>query len=169
MQQTYEGEHSKWIEYYPVYKSIMEKHKGKHTYLEVLDAEFKDTLEIADLDEMQRDIVDLVLGELTELDVYKSIRENPYLKLAKYINNKYDLHKTKTEIKHIIEQKISKIIANTYKDLENGLDIKECNSCGKEKMASAENFSPDTRNKSGLKGTCKKCLAEKVQNTKKIS
>jgi rubrerythrin len=169
MQKTFEGEHYKWKEYHPIYKSVAEKHKDKHTYLEILDSEFKDALEVTDLDDIQRDIVNLILDQHEEISVYDDVKINPYKLIAEYINEKYDLHKSKTEIKHIIEQKIAKIIANTYQDLENGLDIKECNNCGKEKMASKKNFSPDSRNKSGLKGTCKKCLAEKVQNAKKVS
>jgi hypothetical protein len=169
MQKTFKGEHYKWKEYHPIYKSVTEKHKDKHTYLEILDSEFRDALEIADLDDMQRDIVNLILDQHEELSVYEEITVNPYKLIAEYVNDKYDLHKTKTEIKHIIEQRISKVIANTYEDLENGLDMKKCNDCGKEKLLSKNNFSPDTRNKTGYKGACKKCLAEKAQKVNKVS
>jgi hypothetical protein len=164
MQKTFEGEHYNWNEYTPIYVDVKKVHKGRRTYFDVLDSEFMDALKLADLDEMQRDIVEVVLDQHKDGTVYKEIKENPYLIIAEYINKKYETTYGKTDIKHIIEQKIAKIIANTYQDLENGLDVKMCRGCKVEKMASTNNYSPDTRNKSGLKGTCKKCVAKNVKS-----
>lgn len=156
-------------EYYPLYKMIEEKYKDdKDSKIHIFLSEFKDALNIADLSEMQRDIVNLIIDKHDEMSIYhEDSKENPYKLIAKYINERYNLKKEKRNIIHIVKTKISRIIANTYIDLEKGLDTKKCSSCGINKMASIYNFGKDKRNKDGLKSICKRCAARSEKSRRK--
>ncbi|MEH7346007.1 hypothetical protein V7122_19375 [Bacillus sp. JJ1532] len=148
-------------EYHPIFIILKERHDGdKDSAFNVIIDELLYTLDIADLSDMERDIVLMIIGEFGEMNIHKQENKNPYDLMATYINEKYNQSFTKTELKKMVNNKIARVIACTYDDLEKGLDVKECVSCRVEKMASINNFGKDTRNKSGLKSVCKKCAAE---------
>jgi hypothetical protein len=156
-------------EYHPLYIMLKQKYKtDDEPVFNLLESEFNEVLEVADLTDMERDIVNLIIGKHQEFNIYVQGNKNPYEYIALYINEKYQQKKTKTNIMRMVEKGISKVIANTYQDLENGLDIKKCTSCRVEKMASENNFGKDTRKKDGLKSICKKCTAKKVKIKREI-
>jgi hypothetical protein len=155
-------------EYYPLFMMIKEKYQSEDSPFGILESEWNEVLEIADLTDMERDIVFLIIGRQKEFNIYDKGNQNPYEYIAEYINEKYHQKKTKTDIVKMVEKHISKVIANTYEDLEKGLDSKKCTCCKNEKLASTHNFSEDDRKKDGLKSICKKCVAKKAKLRKQI-
>lgn len=157
--------------FHPIFVMLEEKHKEHiDTPIRHILDEFKNVLKFADLSNIERDIVDLIIQEPKIMKEAKKFADrNPYIMIVKYINDKYGLYKTKRDIIHIIEKKISRIIVNTYIDLKNEVGMKKCTYCDKEKLASLNNFGRDLRNKSGLKSICKKCASEKEKLRSKIS
>lgn len=157
--------------FHPIFVMLEEKHKEHidSPIRHIID-EFKNVLKFADLSNIERDIVDLIIQEPKIMkEAQRFADRNPYIMIIKYINNKYGLYKTKRDIIHMIEKKISRIIANTYIDLKNEVGLKKCTYCSKEKLASLNNFGRDLRNKSGLKSICKKCASKKEKLRSKIS
>jgi len=159
-------------EYFPLYQLLKVKHKSNlESQFNIIADELSELLRIADLTDIERDIVYLITGNHESYNIFDKAygNVNPYELMAIYINEKYDLHKTKTDIKKMVSGRISKTLANTYEDLENGIDIKKCTQCKTEKVASKNNFGADSRKTDGLKSVCKKCTAENERVRKKIS
>jgi hypothetical protein len=155
--------------FHPIFVMLEEKHKNHidSPIRHILD-ECKYVLKFADLSEIERDIVDLIIQEPKIMkEAQRFTNRNPYTMIVDYINEKYGLSKTKRDIIHTVD-KISRIVANTYIDLKKEVGMKKCTYCEKEKLASLNNFGRDTRNKSGLKSICRKCASEKEKLRRKI-
>lgn len=87
----------------------------------------------------------MLLRKGSELD-----DEKPYSRVAKYLQNKYGINKTNTQIKQLLH-KISRKIADTYTNSYS----KACSKCKVHK--NANQFGKDRRNNDGLKSICKEC------------
>ncbi|WP_419955919.1 hypothetical protein ACN6MT_11260 [Neobacillus niacini] len=150
-------------EYFPLYYILHNEYKNKSdSGLYYIFEEFQKALQLTDFNEMEKDIVNLLMGVHEEYCIYnQACTVNPYNLIVKYINEKYNLNKTKANIIHIIENKIASLIANTYYNIKIGTHSLKCTKCEKEKQATLINFGIDTRNKTGFKSICRKCLAEK--------
>ncbi|MFB5281928.1 hypothetical protein [Peribacillus sp. Hz7] len=158
-------------EYFPLYQLLKVKHENDiESPFNIIAAELIELLHIADLTELERDIVYLITENHESYNVFNKAYENanPYELIATYINEKYDLHKTKTDIKKMVSGRISKTLANAYQDLENGVDAKGCTQCNIGKLASKHNFGVDSRKKDGLKSVCKKCASKNEENRRKL-
>lgn len=158
-------------QFYPIFYELDKKYKDDmESPIYIMLAEFKNTLGLTDLTEMEKDIVSLIIGQNKELNIHKiDYNKNPYSLIADYINNKYGKNKNKRDIVNIINKKISGVLANTYIELDKGIDTKKCTVCRIDKLASKSNFGEDTRKKDGLKSVCKKCAAEAERKRKQIS
>lgn len=155
--------------YFPIYMMLADKFEGDEdsVFASIAD-EMDNLIRQTDLSKMEKEIVRLIMGVDDEFNIYaKGI--NPYKQLVDHINSKYNTKKTKADIIRLVKSKISTALSNTYIDLENGLDYKECVSCHKEKIASVHNFGKDARNAKGLKSVCKKCDAKNKKIIKEIS
>jgi hypothetical protein len=150
-------------EYLPLYYMLNAEYKDKvdsgiHYILE----EFHEAVSETEFNDIEREIVELILDIHSEQSIYQqACTINPYSLIMKYINEKYSLGKSKANIIHIVNEKIASLIANTYLNQKIGTVKIKCSGCKKEKFASLVNFGVDTRNKTGFKSICKKCLAEK--------
>lgn len=125
---------------------------------------FLDTLRyyinMADLTNIQRDILDMKIQKKRNQDI------------AKEISQKYNKSYMVNYISTIFTQRIiPRIIAavNLHSAIVENLSFKEnfkkCNTCGKELFISSENFVRKSRSKDGFSNRCKKC--DKLDREKK--
>ncbi|MDQ1003984.1 hypothetical protein QFZ28_004384 [Neobacillus niacini] len=149
-------------EYFPLYYLLHNDYKDKSdSGLYYIFEEFHEALKLTGLNDMEKDIVDLILDVHEGYCIYnQACTVNPYNLVMKYINEKYGLNKSKANIIHIIENKIARLIADTYYNIKIGTHTLKCTKCEKEKLATLNNFGIDTRNKTGFKSICRKCLAQ---------
>lgn len=161
------------LEYFPIFIALDNKHKDNDlSKFNDIKTGLLEAIKKADSSEvmsaMDKDIVELIINTHNNFNIYKDgIKVNPYKLLTEYINNKYRTKKTKGDIVRMVKGRISKVIADTYRDLEDG-KIKQCTSCEVEKVHSA--FGDDKRNKKdGKKSVCKKCASEAEKARKQIS
>lgn len=149
-------------EYIPLFYVLHNDYQERvDTSLHHLFQEFNSVLETVELNDIGQDIIYLILDRHSEQSIYtEACTFNPYNLIVQYINEKYNLKKTKANIIKIIENEIASSIANEYFNSKIGTQKIKCNKCEKEKFATLVNFGLDTRNKTGFKSTCRKCAAE---------
>ncbi|MEH7483195.1 hypothetical protein V7157_19435 [Neobacillus drentensis] len=153
-------------EYFPLYYLLHNDYKDKSdSGLYYIFEEFQEALKLTDLNDMEKDIVNLIKDTHDGYCIYnQACTTNPYNLIMKYINGQYGLNKTKANIIQYIENKIARLIADTYYNLKIGTHSLKCTKCEKEKLATLNNFGIDKRNKTGFKSTCRKCLAVTERN-----
>lgn len=156
--------------YFPLYKLIKEKYKGTDSKFQIIEEELKDTIRLADLSNEDIDIIKLIIGE-HDVNLYDGLLDNvnPYPLIVEYINSTYGKNYTVGKLKSIVSNRIVRNITETYIDLEDGVGMKKCTSCGEEKLGSKNNFGQDKRNKSdGLKSACRACEAKNIREKRNI-
>lgn len=116
-------------------------------------------IRMADLNDAQRDILDMKLKKMKNADI------------AFEINKKYKKSYTANYISTIFRQriivKINEAAAYHVKIVENLCypeEWKTCTCCGRTLLRDSENFTKKTRSKDGFTARCKKC--EKAARTK---
>ena len=119
-------------------------------------------MDIADLTDIQREILDLKIKKVRNQDI------------AKYVNGKYGKGYTANYISTIFRQKIIVRIneaAQLHWDvIENCFypeNFKKCTSCGRELLLDSRNFVRKSRSKDGFNSKCKRCEKKERQNRKK--
>lgn len=112
-------------------------------------------IKIADLSDVQREILELKMRRIKNQDI------------ADKINQKYDKSYTANYISTIFRQKIIKQINDAavfHEEIVGNLffpeNFKKCTTCGKVLLRDAENFVRKTRAKDGFSNRCKKCDKE---------
>lgn len=115
-------------------------------------------IKLADMDDYQQEIVNAIrcskkwLNEL-ESDYTDMLLDNPFKMIMKLLEDKYGLQMDMRQLRAEI-RKIARVIADTYDDVVNGRDSKECVSCEVSKMPSAF---------TGSRAVCNKCFNESVK------
>ena len=116
-------------------------------------------VEMAELSEVQREILNLKLNKVKNADI------------AYEINKKWGKTYTTNYISTIFRQriipKINAAAAYHVKLLENIYfeeEFKTCSSCGRTMLRDADNYTRRARSKDGFSGTCKACEKEARQN-----
>lgn len=119
-------------------------------------------MDMADLTDIQREILDLKIKKVRNQDI------------AKYVNEKYGKGYTANYISTIFRQKIIVRIneaAQLHWDvIENCFypeNFKKCTSCGRELLLDSRNFVRKSRSKDGFNSKCKRCEKKERQNRKK--
>ena len=109
-------------------------------------------IELAELDEIQREVLKLKIGKMKNQDI------------ADLINKKYEKTYATNYISTIFRQKIIPKINEAAKFhaliIENMCfveNFKKCNSCGQILLLDAENFIRRARSKDGFSNRCKRC------------
>lgn len=119
-------------------------------------------MDMADLTDIQREILDLKIDKVRNQDI------------AKQINEKYGKGYTANYISTIFRQKIIARIneaAQLHWDvIENCFypeNFKKCTSCGRELLLDSRNFVRKSRSKDGFNSKCKRCEKKERQKKKK--
>ena len=119
-------------------------------------------MDMADLTDIQREILDLKINKVRNQDI------------AKQINRKYGKGYTANYISTIFRQKIIARIneaAQLHWDvIENCFypeNFKKCTSCGRELLLDSRNFVRKSRSKDGFNSKCKRCEKKERQRKKK--
>lgn len=119
-------------------------------------------MDMADLTDIQREILDLKIDKVRNQDI------------AKQINGKYGKGYTANYISTIFRQKIIARIneaAQLHWDvIENCFypeNFKKCTSCGRELLLDPRNFVRKSRSKDGFNSKCKRCEKKERQQKKK--
>lgn len=119
-------------------------------------------MDMADLTDIQREILDLKIDKVRNQDI------------AKQINKKYGKGYTANYISTIFRQKIIARIneaAQLHWDvIENCFypeNFKKCTSCGRELLLDSRNFVRKSRSKDGFNSKCKRCEKKERQRKKK--
>ena len=119
-------------------------------------------MDMADLTDIQREILDLKIDKVRNQDI------------AKQINEKYGKGYTANYISTIFRQKIIARIneaAQLHWDvIENCFypeNFKKCTSCGRELLLDSRNFVRKSRSKDGFNSKCKRCEKKERQRKKK--
>lgn len=156
-------------EYYPIWMMLEEKHKNNiDSEFHILREKIMNVLEVADLHETERDIVEIVLDKHHDLRLFSfDYKGDLYKRIVEYINHKYGLNKKKNDVIRMIKYKISPLLADTYNQLMNGAKSKKCRKCRMDKLPNS--FGRDSRNKNGVKSICKKCDAKMKKKIRDIS
>ena len=123
-------------------------------------ATLKYYISLTDLNEAQKEILDLKINKVKNQDI------------ADIINKKYDKSYTANYISTIFRQKIiprinesARFHAVIIENLCFEENFKKCNGCGKWLLIDAENFVRKARSKDGFSTKCKKC--DRVDRQKK--
>jgi hypothetical protein len=118
-------------------------------------------VDIADLTEVQREILNLKIKKVTNQDI------------AIYINKKYNKTYNDNYISTIFRQKILTKIAETvtlHEEIVKNLffeeNFKKCRDCGRVLLLHSNNFVKKAKSKDGYAIRCKKCEKEKRQRSK---
>lgn len=145
--------------YLPFYTVLWESYKDRpDTSVHNKLTEVYNAMIQADLDNMQRDMVKLIINIHNDFNIYlDGIETDPYKRMAKYINESYRRNSPKLAYIKMLEGKIAKTIAKTYTYIIDGVEKKKCTKCEIKKFAVKEVFGEDKRNKDNLKSICKLC------------
>ena len=119
-------------------------------------------IDMADLTDIQREILKLKIGKVKNQDI------------AKYINKKYEKGYTANYISTIFRQKIIVKIneaAQLHWDvIENCFypeNFKKCSCCGRELLLDSRNFVRKSRSKDGFNSKCKRCEKKERRDRKR--